>query len=296
MKNSNTVNVEQANKDAFFSPVRKVETQTLIPGFETSAHNTHAIVVTRPDGVDQLVNFVSQNYGLLDNNEFFPALEKSMRENKLSFDASYGHQEHCKYYATYTIKGRELSIGKSEYQDKILPQIKIMRSYSSQIGFRLVLGFYRQICSNGMWGFKSVSQANLKHTQGNLPLMYESINTTIAKFIEEAKELTEVFQVLGDRKVTHWNDRVLEIASNTAFSAKHAEDVIERITIEHNENGLPITDWLIYNGFNYQLNHSENIQSSPEAKVKLDKQLFKHILDNPFDQKFEVEEAAPITV
>lgn len=275
------------NKEAFFSPVRKVETTSIIPGFETSNHNSHAVIVTRPDGQDQLVNFVSESYGLLDNSEFFPALESKMKENKFRFDANYKHHEFCKYYAQYTIDGRDLNIGQTKYQDKIKPMVKIMRSYSSQIGFRLVLGFYRQICSNGMWGTKWLQQANLKHTQGNLDKMYASINLTIQKFLDEANELTEEFQVLGDRTVTHWEDRVMEVAASTDFSSKHIEEVMNRINFEHSNNNLPITDWLIYNGFNYQLNHSDRINSAPEAKVKLDKAVFKHILDNPFDAKFE---------
>lgn len=280
---------KDVNREAFFSPVRKVETQLVIPGFKPSAHNSQTVIVTRPDGVDQIVNFASESYGLLDNNEFFPALEQSMRDNGFRFDVNYSHIDFCKYYAQYTIDGRDLNIGQTKYQDKVKPMVKIMRSYSSQIGFRLVLGFYRQICSNGMWGTKWLQQANLKHTNGNLDKMYVSINDTIQKFLDEAQDIAEEFQVIGDRSVTNWTDRVQEIAASTDFSAKHIEDVVSRINFEHNNNNLPITDWLIYNGFNYQLNHSDKINSAPEVKVKLDKDIFKHILDNPFNAKFNPE-------
>ena len=274
------------SKEEFFAPVRKVESVEVFPGVEFSSHNNHCVLVTRPDGMEQAVNFVSGRYGLLENAEFFPQLESKLTENNFRFTASYENVDFCKYYATYKIEGRDLNIGQTKYDDKIMPMMKIMRSYSSQIGFRIVFGFYRQICSNGLWGYKWVQQSNLKHTVGNLDKMYQTITTSIQKFLDEAKELTEVYQVIGDRAVTHWTDRVQEVIAATGFPVKAAEQVINRINFEHNTNGLPITDWLIYNGFNYQLSHSEGMGASPESRVDLDREVFNHILNQPFDAKF----------
>jgi hypothetical protein len=278
------------SKEEFFAAVRKVKSTEIFPNVGFSKHNDHCVLVTRPDGVEQAVNFVSGRYGLLENTEFFPALEQKLTENGFRFTPAYDHVDYCKYYATYQIEGRDLMIGQTKYADKIMPMMKIMRSYSSQIGFRIVFGFYRQICSNGLWGYKWVQQANLKHTVGNLDKMYQTITTSIQKFLDEAKDLTEVYQVIGDREVTHWTDRVQEVIAATSFPLKSAEEVINRINFEHNSNGLPITDWLIYNGFNYQLSHSEGMGASPEARVELDREVFSHILNKPFDAKFEVAE------
>lgn len=281
--------MKNCSKEEFFSPVRKEASQLLFPSMEFSPHNSHCVIVTRPDEKDQVVNFVSDRYGLLHNSEFFGNLEDRLRQNKFRFDGQYSHVDFCKYYADYTIQGRDLMIGSTKYQDKIMPRMKIMRSYSSQIGFRVVYGFYRQICSNGMWGTKWVQQANLKHTEGNLDKMYQVITEGMQKFLDETQQCIEEFQVVGDRSVTHWVDRIEEVIASTAFSVKLKEDVIRRVNIEHNENNLPITDWLIYNAFNYQLNHSDQIHSSPEARIQLDREIFKHIIDNPFDAKFEPE-------
>jgi len=277
-------------KKQFFADVRKEPSVDVFPGKEFSNHNDHCVIVTRPeDGKDQVVNFVSERYGLLKNAEFFPALDKHLKENGLNFKATYNNIDFCKFYAQYRIEGRDLTIGQTKFGDKVRPMMKLMRSYSSQIGFRLVLGFYREICSNGLWGYKWLHQANLKHTQGNLEKMYGQISTSVQAFLDEASDLTEVYQTIGDRQVTNWTDRVHEVIAATEFSPKAAEAVINRINFEHNENSLPITDWLIYNGFNYQLNHAEGLGSSPEARVKLDREVFKHILDKPFDAKFQPE-------
>lgn len=278
------------NRQQFFAPVKKVKSIEVFPKMNFSDHNDHCVIVDRPDGGgEQVVNFVSERYGLLENKQFFTELEKQLRANKLRFETDYNHIDYCKYYASYKVEGRDLSVGQTKYMDKIKPMIQIQRSYSSQIGFRLLLGFYRQICSNGMFGLKTQSVANLKHTVGNLDKMYETINTTIQRFLEESKDTIEQFQVAGDREIVNWEDRVMEITANTSFPKKSIEQVINRINFESNQNNLPITDWLIYNGFNYQLNHSQGIGGSPEAKIKLDKELFKHIIDNPFDAKFDRE-------
>ena len=179
-----------------------------------------------------------------------------------------------------------LSMGKD---DNIVPKLRINNSYDGRVKYAFNLGFYRLICSNGMVipleGFEDKNiDIKMRHT----PALGEYLDTDeifdmVQTFKSGMKTFAGPYKELQKRKVTSINDRVMEVIENTKFPTRRAEDVIDSITSEMQKlhiGAAGLNDWLVYNGLNYQLNHSTDIQMDSHKKEALDQQVLTYLLEN----------------
>jgi hypothetical protein len=96
--------------------------------------------------------------------------------------------------------------------------------------------------------------------------------------MEQMGELEKSYNRLYEQKLNNIQERVEQIAVDVNFPSRQVEEVVNRIEIEQKQNNLPLTDWLVYNGFNYQLNHNEKINMPEELKMELDGKVFAKLL------------------
>jgi len=270
-KIGNSVNMKE-----FYAPVSLIETDSLFKGAETTlGYNDHCVVVHSPSQGDIIVNFCSEGYGLIPTEDLFPPLEKELKKH-CKFDATYQVLNHGRFYVEYNLKGMEYKIGK---KDAMSPILRIQHSYNSQIGYRVEFGFYRLICENGMWGIKFEAAETIYHTAGNIQIIIDQTMDSVDKFIEEAEDVKGQYEILGGRKIRNYKDRIKEVMEATKFYQVE-EQIILRVETEKKEHKLPMTDWLVYNAFNYQLNHNKVLTAPPETKLKRDKEVFAYMLEN----------------
>lgn len=271
---------EQREKD-FFSPVKKVPAKDILgKNYNTTERNSHCIVVDIDGGGHKIVNFCSKVYGLVENSKIFPEIEKMLSE-KYTFSKKYTHRDHSKFYADYLLKGKDTIIGHAKFDDKIQPLIRIMHSYNGQLKYSAQMGFKRQICSNGLWGYVFETQIDLRHNLGNLSKIFEGTMKGVDEFLKQSEKFKLVYQVLADRQIKNVEHRVDEVINAVKlFPKRQRAEVIERINIEHKDNNLPITDWLVYNAFNYQLNHNTSIKQHEDVKMTTDKKVFEFMHKN----------------
>lgn len=272
---------EQIIKD-FYSPVKLVDTTEILSNSETSLmpYNNKAVVVTTPEGTDKIVSFCSDIYGLVKNEEIFPEIEDLLGQ-QFKFNKSYKHWNHAKFYVDYEIVGKETYIGNAKFADEVKPTIRIMHSYNGQMRYHAVMGFRRQICENGLWGHVVETDFILKHTKENLKNIFERTMEGVVNFIDKVEDFKLNYELLTERKVENLEERVDQVLELVKlFPKRQRELVIERAHHEISTNGLPQTDWLIYNAFNYQLNHNEAIKSQDDQKMLVDRKVFEAIFKN----------------
>lgn len=264
----------------FFSPVRKIETQEILgDNYSVLPNNSHAIVVNTNSG-DKIVNFCSKVYGLVENEKIFPEIESRLSEN-YTFKKTYRHRDYSKFYADYLLEGRDTIIGHAKFDDKIQPLIRIMHSYNGTMKYSAVMGFRREICSNGLWGHVFETQIDLRHSEGNLSKIFEGTIKGVDAFIEKSQEFKLIYEVLAERNIVNLEQRVDEVLNAVKlFPKRQKEEVIHRVKIEQSNNGLPLTDWLIYNAFNFQLNHNDVIKQHEDVKMLTDQQVFNFMYKN----------------
>lgn len=269
---------EQQILKEIYSPVKLVDTVDILSNTDAllMPYNNKAVVVTKPDGKDMVVNFCSDIYGLIPNTEIFPKIEEMLGQH-FSYKASYKHWNFSKFYVDYEITGKETYIGKARFADEVRPMIRIMHSYNGQLRYRAAMGFRRQVCINGLWGYVNDVDFVLKHTTENLVEILEKTIEGVVGFIDKVEEFKMNYELLTNVKVNLVEERVDQILEKVPlFPKRQRGEVINRINHEHSQ-GLPLTDWLIYNGFNFQLNHNENIKSQDDQKMVLDRKIFEVI-------------------
>lgn len=260
----------------FYSKAELVDTKTILKDdFNIMPYNEKSVVVHLPEG-PKIVNFCSKVYGLVKNDEIFPKIEELLSE-KFQFTKQYRHQNHCVFWADYTLQGRNVFIGEAKFKDDVQPVIRIMHSYNGSVKYRAVMGYRRQICTNGLWGHVFETQVDLRHSQGNLIKIFQKTIEGVENFVEQAKEFKVIYDDMSDRLVTNLEERIELIVNSTNFPKRQKDVVIERAKIEHQTHGLPISDWLIYNAFNYQLNHNKDFSEDEAWRMKMDNEILKII-------------------
>lgn len=134
------------------------------------------------------------------------------------------------------------------------------------------MGWHRLICSNGMMAFEQESAIYSKHSSSCLDF------NPIIKMVDKVDEQLGRFRKLTERQLTPKEIEELTevIRERTLFPKKLIPSVAEVMTREQTELNTHPSAWLLYHGFNYQLNHAD-IAVHPEFKAKIDFQVLKEV-------------------
>jgi len=269
----------QAPKE-FYTPAILVDTKdVLLPGISVRRETEKTVLMNYPNG-DKVVNFCSSQYRLIHNSEIFPAIEELLNSRYIVKPKYIIHND-CEFFVNYVIEGKDTIIGKSKF-DKSSPIIRVTHSYNSKRKFTLSLGIWRQICSNGMFGFAYDSKINMLHTESLTYTIQNDLLYHIEKALEQVSGLKSRYEVMTDISVQKLAlPNVLEQVINEAklFPKKQLYQVDKRIQ-EELAMGVELNQFTVYNGFNYVLNHSDSFNSDPETRVNIDQQLAK-VLERP---------------
>jgi hypothetical protein len=255
-------------------PVEKVDLMDLIPegtipGLSVVRNCNHAIVGTVKNK-PKILQFCSKGYTVLSNevmlDNILPllsplgAVETSVR----SFD-------HRRFFITVAFKEAAFKVGAKE--DLIFPAIAINNSYDGGLKFGLDLGYYRQICSNGMrvpYSPDLITKINMLHTaQLGESSFQTKINDTVIPFVENGKRHAKFFSSMTKIKI---DPMVVlnKVAENTRFPKRQIEAAHARVLRECDELNTDANLWLAYNGLNYVLNHGE-MAMQEHKRVSLDR-------------------------
>ena len=161
-------------------------------------------------------------------------------------------------------------------KDKVCPEVVIRNSYDGTVKQMVGIGFVRQICANGLMAFTSEETVSMKHSKkfGAITL------DPILKKLEKMEVKLDQFKKLSDRIVTP--EELTKIAKEirSKSTLKYPKKMIDSATLraqkESSELGTPLSAWLVYNGFNYPLNHYET-KLLPEEVSRIDKRVLQLI-------------------
>lgn len=266
------------NLNEIYFPVEKIPNPELAKGVELPSGLQYAVQVTKPDGVKRTVNYCSEIYHLVPNDTVIPLfLETISKYYKVEATAKIN--QWARFHIDFILKDKGVTITKG---DPVFPNIRIINSYDGTIKYQYANRFWRQICSNGM-GVWVGGDLHIKtmHTPAiGEEVSFEGVMEMTSKFLAELGEHTEVYKELGDHVVRNPELRVEEIIDETSFPTSLHEDVLFRLTEEKEQLRLPeITDWLVYNAFNYQLNHNEELKAKESKREKMDQEVLTYLLN-----------------
>jgi len=141
------------------------------------------------------------------------------------------------------------------------------------------MGAHRVLCSNGLTLPFSSKKFKAMHTPGlDQKTTYERVLSDLSLFIADLGILTDAYQELRDQPVISIDKRVDSVIEETEFPASYRDEVLMIVNQEliALENQKP-NDWIVYNGFNNILNHSETLKVKESRKEELDREVFNYL-------------------
>jgi hypothetical protein len=265
-------------------PVEKVKNENL-------TNSEYAYIVKGiVNDLEIHLNYCSNRYEVVENALIFPKIEALLNAKNVKFTVNYQMENNCRFYANYILEDEIFAVGTAN--DKVKPVIKITHSYNGLTKYSITFGYFRLICSNGLAiPLEGHEDKNLnvsgKHTKDILNSL-DSLFDRINKFFDLQPEISKRFEVLTDRKIDNYGDRIEAVlnATNLKPSKLQLQTIEQTITKESIElyNGS-INDWLIYNGINAYIYKSVDAKGNlskalPEKMEMQDKKVLDYMLQN----------------
>lgn len=240
----------------------------------------------------------SKRYELVENKLIFPNIETILKQHGIEFNVQYSHTQNVRFYANYMITDKRYGYAMSGTSDTIQPMLRVQHSYNGLTKYRIIFGYFRVVCSNGLTiPVKEMEKYNLviigKHTVSILRSL-QQLDSLLTVFSNKAKQITRAitdsYEMLGGRMVVNLQDRVTEVLhqnkigmiDNQNFNT--VENIVNRITNEMNDNTLgyngKANDWLVFNGINQYLNDDSLNISAPEKRMEIDSKILEYMLQN----------------
>lgn len=238
---------------------------------------------------NQIVNFVSNSYGHLPNEEFFIKVEEMLVLSDIKYITRSINRENRSFAVDYILNDDRYCVNVKNGNDKIRPMLRFTNSYDGSCKTSGTFGFFREVCSNGLHTAKTNIGFSLRH-KGNIQAMVlPAIYNTINGFIEnEFYEIRKKFEVLADFKIVNHSEIVKQIAEETKLfkfecsdknplPSLNARTVIETIEREQRYFKEDINLWHVYNAFNELLH--DKLKKNFDQQEKIDKKIFNAVLE-----------------
>jgi hypothetical protein len=249
-------------------------------------------VVGQINGGDFLLNQCSDVYKLVKNADVFPNIEKVLESNDIEFEVEYKHIKHVRFYADYKITDKEFAYSVNGTNDVIMPMLRVQHSYNGLTKYRIMFGYFRMICTNGLTiPVAEMNEFNLviigKHTE-QIVHSFAELDVMLVNFGLNAKTITKAitdkYEILARKTVTNTEARVREVleavkiavVENNKFNTINY--ILARIDAESMTLGCTVNDWLVYNAINAYIFDERNV-SVPEKRMELDSKMFEYILE-----------------
>ena len=253
------------------------------------------MVVGLVDDKRMHLNYCSGVYQLVPNKTIFPEIEKVLDDNNIQYEKTYSHINFVKFYVEYRITDPRFTYKMKGTNDIINPLLKVQHSYNGLVKYKIIFGYFRFICSNGIViAVQEMKDFNLviigKHTISILNSFTE-LDKMLKNFSANAgtivNSITAKYELLGGRLVANVEDRITEVLKankitlvdnnnfNTLnFIADKVNDEAKNPTLGYNGS---VNDWLIYNGINQYLYSNRNIVT-PDLRMEKDSKVFEYML------------------
>jgi hypothetical protein len=246
------------------------------------------------NGKEKLLNQCSPIYQLIPNSEIFLPILQKLDNRKIRYTVTYYHIGNVRFYADIQITDSRYTYKMKGTNDEIYPVLKVQHSYNGKTNYRVIFGYYRVICTNGLTiPVAEMKEFNLcvvsKHTE-TVKVRIAKFEAMLIRFMDGSeiikKKVTNKYEMLGGRIVTNVEDRVKEVLKANKISIVDNKKVDtlsyinERLDTETEKLGGNVTDWLIYNAINRYLNDSSVNIAIPEVRMEKDSKVLEYMLEN----------------
>ena len=277
--------------DELLFPVEMIDNPNL-----TNSEYAKVIIGHTNRGVMDL-NYCSKTYGFVPNENIFPKIEETLNNHGINFGAKYTQIKDVRFYGDYRITDANYTYKMKGTNDEIFPMIRVQHSYNGMTKYRIMLGYFRLVCTNGLViAVKEMKDFNLqivgKHTVEAIKKSLVEFDGMLKKFCTEAPTITNAITSKYERLATKnltvkLEDRITEVLKATKITAVEnakfntVNTIVNQINFEMDKNlgYAEINDWLVYNGINWYLNEGSRNTELPEKRIETDSKVFEYMLE-----------------
>ncbi|HLO91583.1 MAG TPA: DUF932 domain-containing protein [Lentimicrobium sp.] len=264
------------------------------------------IVIGHLESGDLDVNYCSPRYELVPNADIFPKIMAILMTHKISYEVNFSHDDHARFYADFQITDKRYAYHMKGTNDAVTPMLRVQHSYNGITKYRIVFGYFRLVCTNGLTiAIADMNKFNLvltgKHT-ASIQNSLQRLNELMEVFANDAKQITEAltatYEILGGSWVENPADRIAEVLAASKIAAidnskfNTVQHILDNVLAESNGQRkigeTPLTgyngkvnDWLIYNGINQYINDDSLNIAAPEKRMENDSKVFEYLLKHP---------------
>lgn len=270
---------KKQNKHLFYK-TEKVLVKDILPDYDPPEGQEYAIVTHTDQGM-KICNFCSKSYNLVTNEELILPMMEAILSEYPNADIVAQSQRDSRFYVDIIFDDVSRSIGskRKAIVDTIHPKFQITNSYDGKVKYSRDFGFWRVVCENGMSVPTSdiISEGGLHTDKLDDLINAELLINTTSEYLENVRDYTEPYRKLMKNRADV-EERIAQVLDNTSFPKRQAEAVADRIASEVKVLKSPANDWLVYNGFNGELNHNQEFKMTISKRHEVDKQIFDFLL------------------
>ena len=253
-------------------PVEQLDPKKLFPKMNFGRQLSSAIY---SPSLKKTLDFVGSQYKLITNE----SLVMPIYDKLVTIFGEHGFKTQCwneddrRFAIQFILHDKTIAVAQ---QDLLNCMIEIQNSYDGTMRQGISLSYYRQICSNGLMGWRKGEDEKQKHFSTDLPSLEK-----ILKRLDNVGYQLKQFRKLQERVVTlqEVEDLKKVLKQQTAFNfpKKLIDVAIDGIGTEADLAHSQRTAWIVYNSFNRILNHDDRVGLAMDKIERIDKNIINTI-------------------
>lgn len=272
----------------------KLEDVAELTGYETRAGLEKFVTVDKVAGHPEdgriIINNVSDKYGFLANETFYPQIEQRFEDAGILYDTRSINRGNRSFTVDYILADESMHVNIKKGADKIKPMIRVVNSYDGSNQTTGHFGFFREVCSNGLHVANTELKFKVRHRGNMEEIVMPKIEELVAAFMDnEYYSLHRKFEVMAEKAISDVEGFVKYTLGKTGLlkyekSEKNPDEpsigaqfIIDTINAEAKELGTGANLWLGYNAFNEYI-HTQNTRPF-FLQEQADRKLFDAVLE-----------------
>ncbi len=243
------------------------DNRSILTEYEFGGQYNSAIYA--PD-FNRVLHLAGRAYQLITNQQLIQPIYNKLLDmfGFGGFTVNCKSEDDRRFSTEFILTDKTIEVAQKDY---LSAMIVVQNSYDGSLRHSIGLSYYRQICSNGMMGWRQESFNNAKHNSDFLP----SLDEVLIK-LDKLDTQMQAFRKLTERQVT--TKEIEQIMAKfesmrDSYPKKILQDVPLKVYEEAEALHTKPTAWLLYNGFNYFLNHDARIGLAMDIKERVDRQV-----------------------
>jgi hypothetical protein len=188
---------QKATLDEILFPVQSMSPQDLFGGYEFGGQMSTAIYAPTQH---KLLHLGGSNYKLISNEELISPIYDKLKEvvGETGFEVQCWNEDDRRFSARFILKEKVIKIADN---DMVNAMIEVQNSYDGSLKQSIGLSYYRQICSNGMMGWRQEDSYADKHHK-EIKNRYMSNLERLLQRLDTLDNQLQQFKKLQERQIT----------------------------------------------------------------------------------------------